>query len=139
MLYQEMYDRARKSNEMKCLTPMYMEWERTGQLVVGKFVSVVPVASSVSEGQYNQYLVDTDAGLVKFAMGTATDREIEPLLRREHIYVFTFKGKEKLSGGRSVNKFLVEEILTGEVIDIPEKPGKEYPSEGLEPKADGKK
>lgn len=124
MLYKEMLKRAKESKEIKCLTPTYLTWEKEGQQVVGKFISTVEVDSSLSEGKYSQYLVETDEGLVKFALGTATDRELIPLLKPGYVYLFTFKGREELSGGKRVNKFSIDEIITGEVIDIPKKPVK---------------
>jgi len=55
-------------------------------------------------------MVDTDKGMVKFALGQATDREIEPVLRPGNLYAFMFEGKEDLLGGRTVNKFKVVEF-----------------------------
>lgn len=116
MLYKDMLARAMKSKEIKMLTPLYFEWEKAGDQVVGKFVGASEVSSGLSEGTYKQYLIETDDGLVKFALGTATDREVEPLLETGHVYVFTYRGKEELSGGRRVNKFLIEEIMNVELV-----------------------
>lgn len=115
MNYKEAFEKAKNTGAAKSVTPTYVEFAKKGDLQVGRLRGTTDVQSSVSEGTYKQYLVETDKGLVKFALGSATDREIAPLLVVGNIYAFEFVGKEKLSGGRSVNKF--------EVIHIPESEG----------------
>jgi len=117
--YQKQYETAKKAGEVKSITPSYVEFKKKGDTIVGLLRG-----KSIVEGQkdgsiYNQYLVDTDTGLVKFALGRATDREIEPLLKMGHTYAFTFEEKVALSGGRTVNKFAVVEFGRPEVEGPP--------------------
>ncbi|GAG77216.1 unnamed protein product, partial [marine sediment metagenome] len=64
--------------------------------------------------------------LIKFAMGAATDKEAGILMEEGAVYAVTYKGKVKITGGRTVNKFLIEEV---NLTEIPEgEPGGDIPS-----------
>jgi len=121
MSFKELYEQAKTSKVLRSLSPTFIEFKKKGDTVIGKLVAVTQVTSSKSQGFYNQYVVETDGGLVKFALGSATDREIEPLLEVGELYAFTFLSKESLGGGRSVNKFQIDcfsshvDVETGEV------------------------
>jgi len=110
MKYKEAHEKAHKENRMSKVTPDYLEWKKSGMKIVGQFVGVSSVPSSRGEGSYNQYLFHTDDGLVKFAVGAATDKEIMPLISRGQVYSIEYLGKEKLDKTRSVNKFMVLHI-----------------------------
>ena len=106
--YVEKYSEARAKGETKTVTPDYVEFKKKGDCVIGLLKGIAVVESSKTGKAYNQYLVMTDNGLVKFALGNATDNELRDIVKRGKVYAFTFKGKEDLGGGRSVNKFLIE-------------------------------
>jgi len=108
--YKEAYEQAIADKRLKTVTPNYVEFKKKGDQIVGQFVGKATVVSSTNKGEYNQYIFDTDDGMVKFAMGQATDKEVGQSLKQDSIYVITFNGQEKLSGARTVNKFVVEEI-----------------------------
>ena len=108
--YQKQYDDAKKAGEVKSITPTYMEFKKAGDTIVGLLKGKTLVEGQKDGSTYSQYVVMTDKGLVKFALGRATDREIEPMLRNGHVYAFTFEEKVKLSGNRTVNKFKVVEF-----------------------------
>ena len=119
------YNAAVQEKAVRVVTPRYIEFKKQGDCIIGILKGITSVGSSRDESSYNQYLVDTDEGMAKFAMGSATDKEIQPLLKIGVLYAFTFKGKEKLDAKRSVNKFLVEavdydiESNTGNPDDVP--------------------
>lgn len=108
------YNKAVEEKTLKVITPRYIEFKKAGDCVIGILKGITSVGSTRDESSYNQYLVDTDQGMAKFAMGSATDKEIQPLLVIGVLYAFTFKGKEKLDAKRSVNKFLIEAVDFGE-------------------------
>jgi len=112
--YVEQYKQAKAKGETKVLTPDYVEFKKKGDCVVGRLKGVVIVESPKTGKAYCQYLAETDKGLVKFAMGNATDNEVRDVLKRGRVYAFTFQSKEDLGGGRQVNKFLIEELDTEE-------------------------
>lgn len=108
MNYKERFKQGEEDGQVTRVTPSYFEFEKPGDEIIGKLVGKSEVDSGFGTGVYNQYLVDTDDGLVKFALGGATDRELEPILRVGGIYRFEFKGQEKLKGGKKVNQFVVD-------------------------------
>lgn len=108
--YKEMYAKAKKEESLKQLTPVYQEWKKPEDQVIGAFISKGTVESSAGGGQYYQYVFETDEGNVKFHMGRASDNDVGAVLVPGVIYAITFLGKEEISGGRRVNKFNVEEL-----------------------------
>jgi len=115
--YQELYEAAKKGKATKQLTPEYIKWETEGQQVIGAFISFNPVQSRLGGTEYNQYIFETDKGLVKFALGRSADSEFTPQLAKGVVYAITYMGKEKIAGGRSVNRFSVEEIGVADMVD----------------------
>jgi len=114
--YAELYEAAQKTKNVRQLTAEYRKFEKKGDFVLGKLVGVSPVQSTLGGGEYNQYLFETDDGLVKFALGRSGDGEIGAVLEKGKIYRVTFLGQEDISGGRRVNKFDCLEIGFGEDI-----------------------
>jgi len=115
--YQELYEASKKAKTTKQLTPEYIKWEDEGQQVIGAFISLNAVQSRLGGTEYNQYIFETDRGLVKFSMGRAADSEFTPQLAKGVVYAVTYLGKEKIAGGRSVNRFSVEEIGVADMVD----------------------
>lgn len=123
--YQDMLKAAKEAKALKFLSPKYVEFKKPGTSIVGRFRGRAEVASSLSPGTYNQYLFDTDDGLIKIALGSATDKEAGVLMEENGIYQVTFQGQVKISGGRSVNKFLIEQITLQELAEA--EPGGDIP------------
>ena len=108
--YKQMYEDAKKSKDVKQLTPVYQEWKAKGDIIVGVFVSKGTVQSSSGGEPYYQYVFETDEGNVKFHLGRAADTDVGVVLKPGVIYAIEYLGKDDISGGRRVNKFNVEEI-----------------------------
>ena len=108
--YKEMYEKAVKDKAVKQLTPVYQEWKKPQDRVIGSFISKGEVSSSAGGGSYYQYVFETDDGNVKFHMGRAADTDVGAVLTPGIIYTITYLGQEEIKGGRRVNKFNVEEI-----------------------------
>ena len=125
MSYKDQFKQVKESGEGRSLSPTYIEWLKKGDQIIGRMLAKNPVAGQVSGSSYNQYLFDTDDGLVKFAVGSATDNEAAALMKVGGVYAITFGGKEKLKGGRSINRFEIIEVeasgdaLVGNQADIP--------------------
>jgi hypothetical protein len=115
--YQELYDAAKKAKAVKSLTPGYVKWEKEGQCIVGAFISYNPVQSRLGGTEYNQYIFETDNGLIKFALGRSADSEVTPVLAKGVVYAITYQGKERISGGRQVNRFEIGEIGVADMVD----------------------
>jgi len=99
------------------ITPKYVCFENEGDTIVGRFLSRSPVQSQTNQKVYFQYLFDTDEGLMKFHLGSATDGEAGCVMAEGDVYYVEFLGKEKIGNNKSVNKYHIEEIP----IDSPEK------------------
>jgi hypothetical protein len=110
MKYSEMKKLAEKAKATVDLTPAFLEFKKAGDSVIGRLKNVSQVQSGLTEGHYNQYLFETDDGLVKCAVGAATDKEAGSMMVIGRVYSVEYRGKEKISGGRSVNKFKITEI-----------------------------
>lgn len=123
MKYSDMKKVAQDKGAVVNLTPQFIAFEKAGDGFCGRLKGYSSVQSGLSQGTYNQYLFEVDAGLIKCAFGAATDKEVAPMLHIGNIYVVLYKGKEKISGGRSVNKFSIEEIdeaaLTTPAVEKP--------------------
>jgi len=105
MKYKEMYQEAQKVGGVKTLTPTYVEFEKKGDMIVGRFKGRGPVTSSLGGGEYYQYLFDSDDGLIKVALGQACDKEAGKLMEEGKVYKIEYLGQVKISGGRKVNKY----------------------------------
>ena len=124
MKYADMAAEATKQGALEELTPTYVEFSKKGDGVVGRLKAVSSVESGLSEGTYNQYLFDTDEGLIKCAFGRATDKEAGQLMTIGGVYQVDFQGKVTITGGRQVNKFQIDRIREEDIIRTSEK-GKE--------------
>jgi hypothetical protein len=109
--YEALLKAAKGESRLQTLTPRYIEFKQEGAMVVGKLMHIAVVHSTLSNGTYNQYIFETDGGLVKFQMGGATDNEAGAMLVVGGIYAITFQGQDKLKGAKRVNKFDIQRIV----------------------------
>jgi len=110
MSYREMCEKAMKNERSINITPTFVNLTADEPVICGRFLSSCTVQSSVSDGTYNQYLFETDEGLIKFHLGSACDNEAGAVMKIRKVYHIEFLGKEKLDNTRSVNKYHIEEI-----------------------------
>jgi len=112
MTYLESANKAFSSGQTENMSPAFIEFKTEGQVIVGKFLSRVEVKSNKNDGTYSQYLFDTDDGLIKFHLGKATDTETGDHFIEDNIYHIEYQGNIKIAGGKTVNKFHIEHILS---------------------------
>lgn len=117
MGYQDLYNDAVKAKTVKEMGAKYKEFKKDGDNVIGRLLHKNQVQSRQGGVPYNQYLFDTDEGKVKFALGSATDGDAAAMMGIGGIYAVTYHGKEKLSTGRTMNKFSI-----GKIQSPPENP-----------------
>ncbi|GAG90088.1 unnamed protein product [marine sediment metagenome] len=115
--YKQQLAEAKKAQTKRTLVPKYHDFKTDDALIVGAFVSYATVDGQSGEKSYNQYIFDTDEGLIKFHLGSAADNEIAAQLIEGVVYAIEYEGKEEISRGRSVNKFDICEVMA------PESPG----------------
>jgi len=121
MKFADMKKQAEEVGAVNDLTPAFFAFGKSGDGFCGRLKHIAPVQSGLSEGTYNQYMFDTDDGLIKCAFGASTDKELESLVKIGNIYIVEFLGKAKITGGRSVNKFKVMEIDEAGLTPAPDK------------------
>jgi hypothetical protein len=112
--YSQLLNEARTNKRAKSLMPTFIEFEKPGSQVVGKFMARNEVGSTETKKGYYQYTFETDHGLVKFHLGNVTDADAGSLMEVGRVYFIEFQGQEKLAGGKRVNKFIVERLYTEE-------------------------
>ena len=116
MSYEEMFEKAKREGALKPLNPVFIQWEKEGQDVLGRLKEKVTVTGTLGNSEYTQYIMETDAGLVKFSLGQATDKEVGSLLKIGNVYYIKYLGKEKITGGRQINRFEIKEVTVGDEL-----------------------
>jgi len=111
MNYREMAKKAKETEQFQNLTPEFVRWEEKGQTIVGSFQGLVEVTSGLNQGSYNQYIFDTDDGLIKFSLGSLADKEVGNRFEQGSIYYIEFLGKQKIPGGHQVNRFKILQLM----------------------------
>jgi hypothetical protein len=100
--FKKQVEEEKKSRE---LTAAFKRFVEDGDNIFGRLVSISTVIPATGGKEYNSYVFDTDAGLVKCSVGGATDKEWCGLITVGRIYSIVYHGKVDLKGGRHVNKF----------------------------------
>jgi len=118
MSYEEQYKQVKKDKGLARLTPEFITFDKKGDYVLGRLVSKNEVSSQLGTTTYMQYLFETDRGLVKFALGRATDNEVGTLFIPGGVYRVEFLGKEDLAGGRKINRFNIEGVQMVEPAEL---------------------
>jgi len=113
--YKDQLAKAKKGKTTRSLVPKYHDFKSDGELIVGAFVSLAAVDGQAGEKSYNQYIFDTDDGLIKFHLGSAADNEVAAQFVEGVVYAIEFEGKEEISRNRSVNKFDIFEVLASDI------------------------
>ena len=110
MMYSERFEKAKAAGQTKSLTPQWTAFDEPGKSVCGQLLSTSEVPGTLGSGTYLQYLMRSDAGLIKFSLGAATDRELKAILVEGGVYKITYFGQVKIKGGKRVNRFEVEQL-----------------------------
>ncbi len=114
MKYKEMFDEALENKTTKQLVSTYFEFKEKGMGFVGLLLGIQPVSSKLGGESYNQYLFDTDDGLIKCSLGRATDGEAGVVMKVGQVYSVKFLGSEDIGHKRRVNRFDIIGIMTEE-------------------------
>lgn len=129
MNYKQQYEKAKRAGKVTNKTPRYIKFDKPNIEIIGAYLSVNTVPSRLGDKDYNQYLFDTDEGMVKFAMGKNADNEMKAVFYEGGIFAIKYLGQEKLNDGKHVNKFEVFELGS---IDEPN----DLPKPSRKPKRD---
>jgi len=110
MGFKDLFTELKKDGTARLLTATYVEWKKSGDQIIGRLLNKNAVSSRLGGGEYYQYMFDTDGGLVKCALGKATDGEAGALMGLGGVYSIVYKGTEKIGGGRQLNRFEILEL-----------------------------
>jgi hypothetical protein len=116
MTYKELREKAEKEKSGRVLTPAFVKMEAIGSNVTGKFVSSgIVTPPGENQTPYLNYLFDTDSGLVRFHLGSQTDKELAGAMLPGGVYSITYREDVKLAKGRHTKKYDVIELAPATV------------------------
>lgn len=110
MSLQEQYKRAHASGKLESVTARWYKMENKNDFILGRLLARNQVSSRLGSSTYMQYLFETDQGMIKTSLGGAADAEVGPLMKEGEVYMIIYQGKEDLSGGRSINRYVVQHV-----------------------------
>ncbi len=108
--YKEAAAKAQKEGTAKKVDIQVHKWEKEGDTLIGRIKAVNEKESDTFDGTYNQYLIETDEGMVATIFGAAVDMLFSTESPVGKVYMFTWQGKRALDKGRTMNVFTVMEI-----------------------------
>jgi len=85
---------------------------------LGKLLGMDQVISRANGKEFTIYTLETDTGLVRFALGGATDQQIGKVLTLGKVYRIKFEGQQALEGGRKMNVFDIQRIPAPELEGV---------------------
>lgn len=111
MDYEKEYDEAVKEGRTESVRAQYLTMDTEGDIIVGRFVGIGQVVSSLNDKEYNQYLFDTSDGLVKFPLSSTVDVEAERIFKEGQVYKIEFLGTTKTQKGFTVKDFDIRHVI----------------------------
>ena len=108
--YDEAAKKAGKDRKIESMDSTYWKPESKGDTQVGVYLDQFEVQASRGTGTYQQYLIDTDTGIVKFHLGSAGDKEYGEKFKEGELYVFEFDGKVTLPNTNTVNQWKISHV-----------------------------
>ncbi|GAH82074.1 unnamed protein product [marine sediment metagenome] len=102
------WDEAQGKGKSEHLNIIIVGWQKSGQIVLGRFVKAEPLAESKFGTVVQRYILETDAGLVSCVLGATADKELLPKLAVGDLLRIHYQGKRELGDGRSVNVFDIQ-------------------------------
>ena len=108
MSYKDEFKKSEAKGKTKTLTFQIYTWEEEGQELYGKVISVSPFTLGKFDTEVDNYVIETDEGIITTVLGSATDKqlkEVDPVGMRIYIQ---YRGKKNLKDGRQINLFHVE-------------------------------
>lgn len=109
-MYKEIYEEAMDRGKAKHLTIDIHSWHEPGETLVGELVKIEPFKAGKYDNEVNQYIIQTDDGIVSTVLGRYTDNQIKDRLDLGDVIAITFKGQVSLDDGRKVNRFDVMKL-----------------------------
>lgn len=113
--YADLKKSAQKSGTIQSQTPVWFEFKKKGDSVLGRLLSKRQLDGVVFDGTFIKYGMDTDTGPVEFKLGAASDKDIGAFLVEGAIYEITMLPDEDI--GKASPRHSYEVILIPESRD----------------------
>lgn len=99
----ELIEQAKANGKAEHLTVKILRFEDVGDTARGVFVREESLDLEQFESPIQRYVLDTDAGLVSFTLGSATDKQVSGTFKPGDLVEVEYQGQREIGGGRSVN------------------------------------
>lgn len=117
MTYAEQLAKAQEKGKVKERTFAIISWHEPGDELTGKLLNVSAFKGGKFETEVNQYLIETDDGVVSTVLGSYADSQIMGSVQVGDLVHILYQGKAQLDDGRSVNRFNISTFSSGKPKD----------------------
>lgn len=107
MGYKDQLKAAQKSGNVRVLKPVWYEWTKKGQQVLGLLTGVVELEGKNFKGKFNKYSMQTDDGPVQFKLGAASDADTGVFMEVGNVYLIEYTGDEDTGKGNPRHTFQI--------------------------------
>lgn len=108
--YEQQYKDAAKKKETEEVSVKYYTFDGEGARLIGRLLYSEEQVNEDSGKPYFRHVFETDEGIVATIPGIMVDNVLKARDYIGRVLAIEFKGKEQLSGGRSVNVYKVEVV-----------------------------
>jgi len=104
------YNKAEEKGKVDQITTAIYKFLEEGQECIGIVKDIRPFTEGSFDTEVNQYILETDEGLVSMVLGSATDKKLAGQKISGKLVCIVFKGKTHLEDGRSVNDYTIKVV-----------------------------
>ena len=97
--YAEMAKKAMKEKSAILLKPIWFEFKKKGDSIIGRLIAKVEVEGTSFPGTFIKYQLETDGGPAEFKIGQASDKDTGAFMEVGQIYSVTYSGDEETGKG----------------------------------------
>lgn len=109
-MYESIKAKLEAGSRGEYLSQEIKQWENEGDELIGEVVEVQRFRGGQYDTECNQYILNTDNGLVSTILGTAVDKSLAEVNVIGRILYILYRGKKHLKDGRQVNLFTVQDV-----------------------------
>jgi len=107
MDYKSLYKDAIEADKVIRTTHTIHQWVEEGQTIIGRVIDISEFTGGKFDQPCNQYMIDTDDGIISTLMGASTDKQLAVHDILGNVVCITYKGKKLLDDNRQINLFEV--------------------------------
>jgi len=106
----QIHREAVKNKETEEVSVTYFSFQEDGEVFIGRLLYSEEKESVDTGKTYFSHVFETDKGVMNAIFGVMFDNITKAKDYTGRILAVTFKGKEEIPGGKTVNKYLVEVV-----------------------------